>query len=104
VLGFVHFFVMLLTLTIYSNLVQIKESYRKAAADLGASPAQVFWHVTLPLSLPGVAVGAFTTFVLAMATTSRRRSSAAARSCCCPRRSCCRSAAPPISRWLRRSA
>jgi spermidine/putrescine transport system permease protein len=66
VLGFVHFFVMLLTLTIYSNLVQIKESYRKAAADLGASPLQVFWHVTLPLSLPGVAVGAFLTFVLAV--------------------------------------
>lgn len=64
ILGFVHFFVMLLTLTIYSNLVQIKESYRKAAADLGASPAQVFMHVTLPLSLPGVAVGAFLTFVL----------------------------------------
>jgi spermidine/putrescine transport system permease protein len=66
VLGYVHFFVMLLTLTIYSNLVQIKESYRKAAADLGASPAQTFLHVTLPLSLPGVAVGAFLTFVLAI--------------------------------------
>jgi len=66
VLGFVHFFVMLLTLTIYSNLAQIKESYRKAAADLGASPAQAFLHVTLPLSLPGVAVGAFLTFVLAI--------------------------------------
>lgn len=66
VLGFVHFFVMLLTLTIYSNLVQIKESYRKAAADLGASPFQVFRHVTLPLSMPGVAVGAFLTFVLAI--------------------------------------
>src|SRR5262245_30245594 len=66
VLGFVHFFVMLLTLTVYANLVQIKESYRKAAADLGASPWQVFWHVTLPLSLPGVAVGAFLTFVLAI--------------------------------------
>ncbi len=66
VLGFVHFFVMLLTLTIYANLMQIKDSYRKAAADLGASPWQTFFHVTLPLSLPGVAVGAFMTFVLAI--------------------------------------
>ena len=65
-LGFVHFFVMLLTLTIYANLSQIKESYRKAAADLGASGFQTFLHVTLPLSLPGVAVGAFLTFVLAV--------------------------------------
>jgi len=66
VLGFVHFFVMLLTLTIYANLAQIKDSYRKAAADLGASGLQTFIHVTLPLSLPGVAVGAFLTFVLAV--------------------------------------
>ncbi|MBL8710803.1 MAG: ABC transporter permease [Rhodospirillaceae bacterium] len=66
VLGFVHFFAMLLTLTIYANLVQIKDSYRKAAADLGANAFQAFWHVTLPLSLPGVAVGAFLTFVLAI--------------------------------------
>ncbi|NQV43606.1 MAG: ABC transporter permease [Rhodospirillales bacterium] len=64
VLGFVHFFTMLLTLTIYANLVQIKESYRKAAADLGASPLQVFMRITLPLSIPGVAVGAFITFVI----------------------------------------
>ena len=66
VLGFVHFFAILLTLTIYANLVQIRESYRRAAADLGASPAQVFVRITLPLSLPGVAVGAFLTFVLAI--------------------------------------
>jgi len=66
VLGFVHFFAMLLTLTIYANLVQIKDSYRKAAADLGANGLQVFWHITLPLSVPGVAVGAFLTFVLAI--------------------------------------
>lgn len=66
VLGFVHFFTMLLTLTIYANLVQIKESYRLAAADLGASGVQVFLRITLPLSVPGIAVGAFITFVLAI--------------------------------------
>jgi spermidine/putrescine transport system permease protein len=37
VIGFVHFFTMLLTLTIFANLVQISPNYRKAAADLGAS-------------------------------------------------------------------
>lgn len=64
VLGFVHFFTMLMTLTIYANLVQIRPSYRMAAADLGASPLQVFLRVTLPLSIPGVMVGAFITFVI----------------------------------------
>jgi spermidine/putrescine transport system permease protein len=64
VVGFVHFFVMLLTLTIYANLVQLPPSYRKAAADLGAGPVQAFLYVVLPLTLPGIVVGAFLTFVL----------------------------------------
>jgi spermidine/putrescine transport system permease protein len=66
VTGFVHFFVMLLTLTIYANLKQLSPNYRKAAADLGASPLQSFIHVVLPLTLPGIMVGAFLTFVLAI--------------------------------------
>jgi spermidine/putrescine transport system permease protein len=66
VIGFVHFFVMLLTLTIYANLKQLSPNYRKAAADLGASGVQTFIHVILPLTLPGIMVGAFLTFVLAI--------------------------------------
>lgn len=66
VIGFVHFFTMLVSLTIYASLTQIPESYRKAARDLGASSTQTFLRVTLPLSMPGVVVGAFLTFVLAI--------------------------------------
>ena len=66
VIGFVHFFVMLLTLTIFANLKQLSPNYRKAAADLGAGPVQAFIHVILPLTLPGIMVGAFLTFVLAI--------------------------------------
>ena len=66
VLGFVHFFTMLLTLTIFANLVQISPNYRKAAADLGASGWQAFWRITLPLSIPGVMVGSFLTIVLTL--------------------------------------
>jgi spermidine/putrescine transport system permease protein len=66
VIGFVHFFVMLLTLTIFANLKQLSPNYRKAASDLGASPLQSFIHVVLPLTLPGIMVGAFLTFVLAI--------------------------------------
>lgn len=64
VIGFVHFFVMLLTLTIYSNLIQLSPNYSRAAEDLGASRWQVIWLVILPLTLPGVVTGAFLTFVL----------------------------------------
>lgn len=66
IIGFVHFFVMLLTLTIYANLKQLSPNYRKAAADLGAGPLRSFIHVILPLTLPGIMVGAFLTFVLAI--------------------------------------
>ena len=66
VIGFVHFFVMLLTLTIFANLKQLSPNYRKAATDLGASGLQTFIHVILPLTLPGIMVGAFLTFVLAI--------------------------------------
>jgi spermidine/putrescine transport system permease protein len=62
--GFVHFFVMLCTLTIYSSLVRMDPKLLLAAADLGASHWQAFWRVTLPLAAPGVASGAFLTFVI----------------------------------------
>jgi spermidine/putrescine transport system permease protein len=57
---------MLLTLTIYASLKQLPRSYRRAAADLGASGWQTFLHIILPLTLPGIMVGAFLTFVLAI--------------------------------------
>lgn len=66
VTGFVHFFIMLLTLTIYASFRQLDPGYRRAAADLGASRLRIFWHVVLPLTLPGVMVGAFLAFVLAI--------------------------------------
>jgi spermidine/putrescine transport system permease protein len=66
VIGFTHFFVMLCTLTIYATLVQLPPNLARAAADLGASGLRTFVHVILPLSLPGVAVGGFLTFVLSI--------------------------------------
>ena len=41
VVGFVHFFVMLCTLTIFPSLVRIDPKLRFAAADLGASASSV---------------------------------------------------------------
>jgi len=64
VIGFVQFFAMLCTLTISASLVRIDPKLRLAAADLGASRWQTFCRVTLPLSMPGVAAGAFLTFVV----------------------------------------
>jgi spermidine/putrescine transport system permease protein len=64
VIGFTHFFTMLLVLTIYASLVHLPPNLRRAASDLGAGPVAIFRHVIWPLTLPGVAVGAFLTFAL----------------------------------------
>ncbi|MEM7169721.1 MAG: ABC transporter permease [Pseudomonadota bacterium] len=61
---FVHYFVMIMTLTIYVSLRAIPPNIFRAARDLGASTMSVFLKVVLPMSLPGVMVGVFLTFVL----------------------------------------
>ena len=42
---------------LYSSLEKIDHNLLEASADLGATPWQTFWRVTVPLSLPGVRTG-----------------------------------------------
>jgi len=42
------------------------ESLTEAARDCGATPAQAFRHVTLPLIMPGVLAGALMAFTLSI--------------------------------------
>ena len=44
-------------ITTRASLKSIPDSIRDAARALGASPLQVVWHHTLPLSMPGVMTG-----------------------------------------------
>jgi spermidine/putrescine transport system permease protein len=64
VLGFSHFFAMLVALVVFAGLKRINPRLHLAASDLGAGPVATFLRVTLPLSLPAVATSAFLTFVL----------------------------------------
>ena len=66
VMGFVHFFTMLATLTIYASLSRINPRLMLAARDLGASGVQVFARIVLPLAVPGLAAGAFLIVVVVM--------------------------------------
>ena len=50
-------------LPILAGLHRVEPSLFEAAADLGSSPAQRFWRVTLPLSFPGVLAGFFMCFI-----------------------------------------
>ncbi len=61
VLVYVHLPFMVLPL--YANLEKHDPALIDAAQDLGAGPWQRFWHVTWPLSLPGVFAGAALVFI-----------------------------------------
>lgn len=53
-------------LPIFLSLERIPKALRHASADLGASNAQTFWRVTVPLSLPGTLSAMSFVFVLAI--------------------------------------
>ena len=53
---------------IYNILLKMDNSYAEAAQDLGATPWQVFWKVTFPLSVPGVVSGVMMVFMPTVST------------------------------------
>ena len=67
-LGMVYNFVPFMILQINSALCKMDHSLLEAAADLGASKAEVFKKVTFPLSLPGVINGITLVFLPAVSS------------------------------------
>lgn len=65
-IGMVYEYLPFMILPLYTSLEKIEEAQLSAAADLGAKPAQVFWRIVWPLSLPGVTAGVTLVFVPAM--------------------------------------
>jgi putative spermidine/putrescine transport system permease protein len=66
VIAVVHVYLSFMVLPIFGALISIEPSLEESAASLGARPWQVFWNVTLPLSMAGVAAGCTLVFVLSM--------------------------------------
>ena len=62
-LGLVYAYLPFMVLPLYAVLDRQDAALLEAAQDLGASPRQVFWRVTFPLSLPGAAAGALLCFI-----------------------------------------
>ena len=65
-IGMVHIMLPFLVLPLYGSMKAIRQDYMRASSNLGASPAQTFWHVFFPLSLPGLFAGALIVFVLCL--------------------------------------
>jgi len=52
-----HVLLPFMILPIASSIQDLDPSLERAALSMGANPAQVFWRVTLPLTMPGVMAG-----------------------------------------------
>ena len=64
VLAHITFSISYVLITVRSRLKDFDESLEEAARDLGASPWQTFWKVTLPLIFPSILSGALMAFTL----------------------------------------
>ena len=67
-LGMVYNFLPFMILQIQTSLSKMDTSLLEASSDLGATPAQTFRRVTLPLSLPGVINGITLVFLPAVSS------------------------------------
>ena len=65
-LALVHIYIPYLILPLYAVLEKIDGSLLEAARDLGGGRLRTFLHVTLPISLPGVATGCLFVFIPSM--------------------------------------
>ena len=52
-----------MVLILYASLEKLDKRLLEAAADLGATPIQAFWKVTIPQVFPGVAAGSLLVFI-----------------------------------------
>jgi len=66
ILMLTHIYTPFAFLPIYASLEHIPRPLVEASQDLGASPLKTFFHVILPLSLPGLLAGATFAFVLTL--------------------------------------
>ncbi len=62
-IGMVYAYVPFMILPLYANLVKMDLRLLEAAKDLGATPWETFWLVTVPLSKNGIVAGAMLVFI-----------------------------------------
>jgi putrescine transport system permease protein len=65
-IGIVYCYLPFMVLPIYAALERQDPTLREASADLGASPFETFFRVTLPLSREGVIAGVLLVFIPAV--------------------------------------
>ncbi|MFC0167233.1 ABC transporter permease subunit [Pseudoduganella danionis] len=66
IIGMVYAYLPFMILPLYANLVKMDIRFLEAAADLGATPVQTFWRITVPLSKSGIIAGSMLVFIPAV--------------------------------------
>jgi putrescine transport system permease protein len=66
VIGMVYSYFPFMVLPLYAALEKMDDALLEAAADLGATPSQAFWRITVPVSAPGIVAGALLCFIPAV--------------------------------------
>jgi putrescine transport system permease protein len=61
--GMTYVYLPFMVLPLYATLVKMDLSLLEAAHDLGASPWQAFWLITVPLSKAGIISGCMLVFI-----------------------------------------
>ncbi len=62
-IGMAYSFLPYMVLILYASLEKLDRRLLEASADLGANPAQTFWKITVPQTLPGIAAGSLLVFI-----------------------------------------
>jgi len=66
--GMVYDYLPFMIYPIYNTLSKMDKSYAEAAEDLGATPLQVFFKITVPISMPAVWSGIMMVFMPTVST------------------------------------
>lgn len=62
----VYDFLPFMIMPLFNSLTKLDNSLLEAGADLGAAPRQIFFHILLPLSIPGIVSGVTMVFLPAI--------------------------------------
>jgi len=65
-IGMAYSFLPYMVLILYASLEKLDKRLLEAASDLGATPQQTFWKVTVPQTLPGIAAGGLLVFITSL--------------------------------------
>jgi spermidine/putrescine transport system permease protein len=67
-LGMIYYYLPFMIYPVYTSLDKLDARLLEASADLGATPSQSFWHVTVPLIWPGIGSGSVMVFIQTLGT------------------------------------